>query len=191
MLEVARRFGEESGDGLHAELIQQFGQNDTAHAVHAVECYAEIGFPDGFYIHEVKSEHHIDVLLVVCIVLAIRTEVVNVGIFEVLCLCDAEHLVTFFFVEELTLCVEQLQGIPHTGIMTGGDDDTAACAFHCDGNFCGGCGSEADVDNVEAHAHECAANHILDHRPGDACVATDHDFIALYRRGATNKGCVC
>ena len=74
--------------------------------------------------------------------------------------------------------------------MAGGNYDAATSAFHCDSNLCGGRCGEADVNHVEAHAHERAADHILDHWARDACVATDNNFVTLYRCGATDEGCV-
>ena len=187
MLEVAGRFGEEACDGLHAELFQELRQDDAADAVDAVEGDAEVCLLDGFHIHKVEAKHHVDVLLVVGVVFAIRTKVIDVGVLEVFCFSDAEHFVAFLFVEELAAGVEQLQGVPHAWIVAGCDDDAAAGAFHGDGNFGGGRRGEADVDHVEAHAHERAADHILDHRSGDACVATDNNLVALYRCGAADE----
>ena len=71
--------------------------------------------------------------------------------------------------------------------MAGSNDDATASAFHRDSNLCGRCGGQTDIDYVEAHAHECAANNVLDHRAGDACVATNNDFVALHSRCTTNE----
>ena len=174
MLEVARRFGEEACDGLYAELFEELWQDDAADAVDAVESYAVVRLLDGFHVHQVEAKHEVDVLLVVGVVFAIRAKVIDVGVLEVFGFGDAEHLVAFSGIEELAAGVEQLQGVPHAGIVAGCDDDAAASAFHGDGNFGGGCRGEADVDHVEAHAHERAADHILHHRAGDACVSADH-----------------
>ena len=106
VLEVTCRFCEETGNGLHTKLLQEFWQNDTAHTIHAIECYAEVRLPDSLNIHEVQSEHHVDVFLVVCVIIAVRAEMIYVCIFEVLCLSDAKHFVTLLLVEEFTLRIE-------------------------------------------------------------------------------------
>ena len=103
VLEVAGGFGEESGDGLYAELFEQFWQDDSAYAVDAVEGDAEVCLTDGFCVHEVESEHEVDVFLVVGVVFAVGAKAVYVGIFEVFGFGDAEHFVSFLAVEEFAL----------------------------------------------------------------------------------------
>ena len=129
-------------------------------------------------------------LLVVSVVLAIRTQVIHVCILKVFGFCNTEHLVSFCGIEELALGVEEFQGVPHSRIVAGSNDDAATSPFHRDCDF--GCGSrgESDVDYVEAHSHKRSANHILHHRSGDAGISADHYLVALDRSCTADEGCV-
>ena len=75
--------------------------------------------------------------------------------------------------------------------MACGDDDAAAGFFHGDCYFCGGCGGKSDVDDVETHAHECAADDVLYHWARDACVSADYNLVALGCCGAADECGIC
>lgn len=115
--------------------------------------------------------------LVVGIVLGVLAQVVNIGILEILCLGYAQDFLALGLVEELALFVKQLQRIPHAGVVAGRQDDAAVGALHGDGNLGGGGAGQADVHHIKAHAHERAADHILHHLAGDACVAAHHYLV--------------
>ena len=117
VLEVACRLAIEFFNVLHAQCFEQLGQDDTAHGVHTVDGYVEVSLADSLYIHQVESQHAINMLLVISQVFAVSSKFVNFGVFESLGLGYAEHLVAFFLVQEFTLFVQQFQGIPLTGIV--------------------------------------------------------------------------
>ena len=187
VLEVAGGLGKESCYGLHAQLLEQLRQDNAAHAVHAVEGNAEVGLPDSLGIHQVKAQYHVNVLLVIAVILAVAAQVIHIGILEVLCLGNAQHLVALSLVQELAFFIQQLQGIPHTGIMTGSDDDTAAGTLHGNGNLGGRSGGQTDIDNIESHAHQGSAYHILDHGTRDTGITAYHNLVALYLGGTTDQ----
>ena len=164
VLEVAGRFGKETGNCLNAQLLEQLGQNNAAYAVHAVESHTEVGLLDGFCIHKVEAKYHIYMLLIVAVIFAIAAQMVHIGIFEIFCLGNTQHFVTLCLIQEFALLVQQLQRIPHTGVMAGCDDDTATGTFHRNGNLCCGSGGQTDVHDIEAHTHKGSANHVLYHR---------------------------
>ena len=69
--------------------------------------------------------------------------------------------------------VEELEGVPLAGVVTGRDDHTTAGTFHGNGQFGRRRGSQTDVDHVEAHAHQRTADDLADHLTGDARIAAD------------------
>lgn len=67
---------------LHAQCFEQLGQDDTAHGVHTVDGYVEVSLADSLYIHQVESQHAINMLLVISQVFAVSSKFVNFGVFE-------------------------------------------------------------------------------------------------------------
>ena len=93
---------------LHPKTVEEFGQDDTSHAVDGVHAYSEAGLAYGILVHEFEAQHIVDVFLVETVVTCVVPQVVHVGKGEVLLLCDAQHLVAVVLGEELPLLVEQL-----------------------------------------------------------------------------------
>ena len=116
--------------------------------------------------------------LVEGVVFDIFAQMVHIGILEVFCLSNTEYLVAVLLVEELSLAVEQLEGIPLAGVMGSGNDDAAVGSAHAYSQFGGGSGGESDIDDVVAIAHEGTADHVLDHLAGDAGVTANDNAAA-------------
>ena len=76
-------------------------------------------------------------------------------------------------------------------VMTGSDDDAAACPLHGYCYLCCGSGCEAYVDYIESHAHEGAADDVLDHVARYACVSAHDNLVGCDIGGAADKGGVC
>ena len=177
--EVAGGLEVEARHLCYAELAEQFGQDDAAHGVHRVDGHAEVGLADGLHIDEFEELHHLDVALVEVEVLGVAAEVVYIGEGEVLLVGDAHYFGGFFGRKELTLLVEELQGVPLARIVTGGDDDAAHGALHRHGELGGRRRGKADVEYIEAHAHEGAAHYVRYHFARYAGVAAHYDFAAV------------
>ena len=183
VLEVSGRFGKESGYGLHAQLFKKFGKDYTAHAVHAVKSHLEVGLGNGVRINQIQRQYHVDVLLVVSIILAILAQMIHIRILKVFSLGNTKHLVAFFLVQEFALFVQQLQGIPHAGIVAGSNDDAATSAFHGYSDLgCRGCG-QTDVHHIKAHAHQGSTHYVLYHLTAYTGIASHNNLVAL------NLGC--
>ena len=172
---------------LHAECLQQVGQDDAANGVDAIYHHAETSFSDGFGIDQLQGEHAVDVLLVDAVVFAVVAHVVHVGEVEIFGLGNGQNLLTLGFVEELALMVEQLQRIPMARIVRRGDDDAAVGLEPAHGQFRGRRGGKADIDHVVAHAHERAADDVFHHLARDAGIAPHDDAIVLRLGRATNE----
>ena len=142
VLEVTCRGIVERGDMAYTKLLEEHRQNDAAYGVDAVEGYLEIGFSDGIYINQLETQYHVDMLLVIGVVFLVRTQMIDVSIVEILGFGNAQHLVAFLGVEELSVAVEQLERVPVTGIVAGGDDDTTFSAFACNCYLGGGGGGD-------------------------------------------------
>lgn len=84
-----------------------------------------MGILDCFDIYELQSKYGVDMALVEGIVFSIFSEMIHIRIVEVFLLCDTQHLVTISCCEELTLLVEELEGIPLAWVVRSCDDDTA------------------------------------------------------------------
>ena len=100
-----------------AEPVEQFGQHESADAVDAVYADAELLAGYGIGVDELEVEDGLHVAVVEAVVDGNLAQLVDVGIVEVFLLGQVEHLLAFGGIEELALAVEQLQGIPLTGIV--------------------------------------------------------------------------
>ena len=161
---------------VHTDGIKEFGQDDAAHAVDGIDADAELAALDGLDVGELQLKHAVDMTQVKRKVLNIVSQLVDLGIVEVLACSDVEHLGTVGRRQEFALAIQQFQGIPLTRIVRGGDDDAAVGTAHADSQFGSGCGGEADVDHVASATHEGSADHILHHLARDAAVATYNDL---------------
>ena len=175
VLEVACGFCIERGDVFNPEGLEEFGQDDAAHGIDAVKCNMEILLLDGWHINEVETQHHVNVLLVVGVVLNVFAKTVNISIVEVFCLSNLQHLVAFGGIEKFAFLVEELESVPMTGVVASCDDDAATGTFHRHGYLSGGCGGKPDVD----------------HLARDAGITTYYNLVAFHFCGATNQSGVC
>ena len=105
--------------------LEQVREDDAAYGVDGIDTDAELALLDGLEVGELQTQHGVDVALVVRIVDDDLAEMIDVGIVEILTLGNGKHFGTIGSRKKLSLAVEQLQGIPLTGVMRGGDDDTA------------------------------------------------------------------
>ena len=176
--EVARRLAVENRV-FHTQLIEQLGQDDTTHRVDGVHTHTEMRLLDGIFVHQAKRHDFVDVPLVGLIAIDVMPQVLHVGIFEVLLLGNLQHLGAVLRRQELTLAVQQLQGVPLTWVVRGGDDDATVGTQPLNSQLRRRRGGEADVHHVVAHAHDGATHHIIDHHTRDAGVAADNNGRAV------------
>lgn len=134
---VAGRLYIESGNLRYTKLTEKFGQDDTTYRVYGINSHGEVSATDGININQFKLFHHFNVTLVVAEVFGIATQAVNVSKVKVAAIGQTHHFRSFFGREELTLFVQELQGIPLTGVVRCSDDDTTASTFHGNGQFSG------------------------------------------------------
>ena len=102
--------------------------------------------------------------LVEAIVDGARTQLINFGIIKILGLGQTEHLGAIGCCKELTLAVEQLQGIPLTGIMRGGNDNTTIGTCHTYSQLGGWCSGITNIDDVVAHTHQGSNYYVTNHQ---------------------------
>ena len=82
--------------------------------------------------------------------------------------------------------IHKLQRVPVARIMTRRNNNAARSVLCRDGQFGRRCCGEADINDVEAHTEQRAANAVADHFSGDARIAPYDDFIfILSHQGAT------
>ena len=177
--EIAGGFAVEQRHLRNTELTEEFGDDNTSHGIHGVERHGEVGATNGINIHEFELLDHFDVTLIVAVVLDETAEIVDIGKFVSFGIGGTNDFARLSGGKEFAFFVEKFEGVPLTGVVTGGDDHAAAGAFHRYGQFCGGGGGESDVDHVETHAHQRAADDLADHLAGDARIATDYDLAAI------------
>ena len=147
----------------YAQSLKQFGQDKTSHAVDAVHTHGEACLANSIGIDQLQVQNGLDMAVVETVVHGDMSKCINVSIVEVFALSNLQHLVAVGSSEELALAVEQLQGIPLAGIVRGCDDDAAVGTAHAHGQLGGRCRGIADVNDVEAHAHQGAANNVAHH----------------------------
>ena len=175
----------------HAERTEQLGDDDAAYGVDSIYRHSEVGFGNRVAVHEFKGEHLVYVLAVVGGVDLFVAELHHVGKLIRVVGCNGEHLFALGVVEEFSLLVEELQGVPLGGVVGCGDDYAAAGSFGHNGHFGGGSRGEADVDNIKSHAAESGNNDAAHHLSGEACVATHHDNVGCAGCGAAYECCIC
>ena len=173
---------------LHAERLEQVGQDLATHRVDRVDDHLEVSLLDGLHIHKLQGEHRVDVALVERVVLRVMAEAVNVSILKILSCSDVEHLVAVVLRQELTLLVEQLERIPVAGVVAGGDDDTTCSTTPLHGELCGRRSGQADVHHIVANTHERTTDHVLHHLTRDTCVASNHDLVACRLAATADEG---
>ena len=179
--EVAGRLAVEFHD-FNAKFLEQLGNNYAADGVDAVADNAEIRFPDSLDIDESEVQHFLDMILGIILEDDVAERIafivgrrlglrllacVGLGSdgreVEILSLGNLEHLFTSGLVEELSVAVEQLEGVPLNGVVAGRKDDAAIGLFGSDSNLGGRSGGHADVDDIKAHADEGAADTLIEH----------------------------
>ena len=188
MLEVAGRLTVQFFYVLNPQSLQQFGQDNSPYRIDAINSHVEIRLTDSLHVHQVKGQDTINMLLVISQVLAVRAQFVHLCILKGFGLRNAQHFVAFLLVEELTLLVQQLQGVPLLGVMRSGQDDAAAGAFHGHGQFGSRSGGKVDVHHIPAHTHQGTDHHVLHHFSGKAGVTSYHNFITLHCTRLANQG---
>ena len=170
---------------VYTQSLEQLRQNDAAHAVDSIGTNAELMLANRLYVDQAQVEYRLHVALVHRVVLDDTSQFLYGSIVEILSFGNAQHFGSVGCSEEFSLAVEQLQGIPLCGIVRGCDDNAAVGLVPAHGQFGGGCGGQANVDDLITHAYQCATYHIAHHRSGDASVAPYNNTLA------TNEGGVC
>ena len=111
MGEVARTLAVENLV-VETESLEELGEDDAAYGVDSIGTDTELTLTDGFDVDELQLENRVDMTTVVGVVDGAGAELVDLCLVEVFGLCDAEYFGTVGSGEELTLAVEQLQGVP-------------------------------------------------------------------------------
>ena len=186
MSEVASGFGIEELI-LNAKTVEESGKNHSSHTVDTVNTHLESCLADGLGIYEIEIEHRLDVTVVERGVVDNLSEMVNLGIFKVLALSNVEHLIAVVLGEELPTRVEQLESIPLTRIMTGSDDDTTIGLRHGDSQFGGGSCGQTDVEHIESHTHERAADNGVNHLSRHTGITPHNNLSAAVGSVATDE----
>ena len=103
---------------------------------------------------------------------------IDIGIVEVFFFSNRQHLITVVFRQEFALLIQQFQRIPVAWIVARRDDNATGCLRHAHSQL--GCrrGSQADVDYIIAHSHQCTTYNILYHFARNAGIATYNNRIA-------------
>ena len=168
---------------VHPQLLEELGQDDATHGVDGIHAHPELPGLDRFTIHEFQTQHGIDVTLVIGVIHRQLSQLVHLGIVKVLCLCQPQHLCAISRCQELPLLVQELQGVPLSGVMRGGDDDTTISAGHPHGQLRRRCRGIADVDHIIAHAHERSYYYVTNHQARDTAITAHYYFFATDKGG--------
>ena len=92
-----------------------------------------------------------------------RAQVVDLGEGERLGGGEVQDGLAFHGGEELTLVVQELEGVPLARVVAGGQDDAAIGLGEQDGHLGGRGGGETALDDVDAAAHEGAHDQLFHH----------------------------
>ena len=146
------------------QLLEQLGQDDASYRVDGIYADAELALADSLAVDELQTQHRVDVALVIAVVDGAGAKFVDLSIVEVFFLGHAQNLSAIGSREEFALAVEQLQGVPLTGVMRGGDDDAAIGTCHADCQLSGRRCGIADIDDVVAHTHQGSNDDVAHHQ---------------------------
>ena len=159
---------------VHAQGPEQGGYGNAARAVDGVDGHLESRRSYGFPVHQVEVEDGLNVGVDPSPALLPRTEgldghVVRAGLGE------PDDFSTGLSGDEMSLRVQQLEGIPLDGVVRGRQDDAPLCPLAHDGHLHRGGRGQAQVEDVDAQSHEGAGDQPLDHVARGTRVPTDHD----------------
>ena len=129
--------------------------------------------------------------LIISQVFTVRAEFIHFRKIESFGLSDTKYLVSFFFIQEFSFFIQKLQSIPLFGIVRGGQDNTAAGAFHGYSQLSGRGRSQINVHYVPAHTHKGTYYHILYHFARDARITAYYNLVTFYSTRFADKGSVC
>ena len=172
MGEMARGLAVELHDVLHAEAAQQARDGEAASRVHGVDGNLEASLLDGFDIHQLQTEHTLDMAVNPVLLDGHLTEVVDLGIVDFAAVSETQHLLALGVGDELALAVQQLEGVPVLGVVAGGDDDAAVAVAVDDGHLGGRRGAQAGLQHVDTHALQGAHHEAVHHGTAQTRVAS-------------------
>ena len=98
---------------------------------------------------------------------------------EILPVGHRKHLGSIRATDEFTPGVQELQRIPFTGIVTGGEDDAAGRGFSYNGHFDRRSGAQAKVHDFNAEGYQRLRNELADHRATDAAIPAYHNPVTV------------
>ena len=177
MRKVSRRIAVKA-DALDAQALQQPGHDDAADGVDGVYHHREVCGLDGLHVYGRQGQNGVQMLVGEIFFFHIA-QLIYLGKAEVLFFGEVQHGLPFNCGKELAFVVKELEGVPLTGVMAGGDDDAAIGLGKEDGHFRGGGAGEAAFDNVDAAADERAHHQLLYHVTRHAGILAHNYLVAL------------
>ncbi len=182
MGELARGLAVELHD-LAAQRAQQLRDHRAADRIDGIDHHAEPAAAHRLGIDQRERQHLTDVLVVVGFAHEHAAQRIHLGKEVVLLLGQRQHALALGVGEELALIVEQLEGVPLTGVVRRGDDDAAVGAVVRHGQLDARRGAQAHVHHVGSAAEQRALDEAFDHAPRNTGVAADDDgkFFAWIR----------
>ena len=175
---------------LYPQRLQQVGDNDTSHRIDTVDGYRKVSSPNSLDIDQIQSQYTLDMFLCIGVVLIQMPQRIELGKLEGFCFGNAQHLLPLGSIQKFAFLIQQFQGIPLLGIVTGSQYDSATSMLLGHGNFGGrGC-SQSYIHHIESHTHEGSDYGMFHHFARDAGIASHHNLVGLDRRIFTNKGSI-
>lgn len=168
----------ETVDGLDPEAFEELWENDAADGIDGIEGDSQPCLAHGIGIDEFEGEDLVD--MVIGVVLdGERADVVDICGLVILLLGNGEHLSPLLSGEELTLIVEEFEGVPLLWVVAGCDDYSSVRVLGSYGYL--GCRrrGEVDIDDIGSHSEEDTRNDVANHLAGDAGVASDNNLNLL------------
>ena len=90
----------------HAQLVEEFWQDNASDRVDGVDAYLEVGVLDCLFVNEFKVKHVLDMPVVSLVTIDIVSQSIHLGILKILSLSQLQHLSTIGSRKELSLTVE-------------------------------------------------------------------------------------
>ena len=99
------------------QLIEQFRQHQATHRVDTVYTDLKASLFDSIHVHQFQVKDRLHMTVVKRVINSNMSQLINLSILEIFLLSNSQHLSTVSSSQELSLTIEQLQGIPLAWIM--------------------------------------------------------------------------
>ena len=180
---------------LDAHTLKKARHDDAADRIDRVKGNLEACSTDCIHIHSGKSKNCIK--MSICKILFLdHAKVIDLSEVEIFSLCTCKNSCAFRCIEEFSLLIEKLQGVPLLRIMRRRKDDAAVRLFENHGHLCRRRRTESGFHYIDSARDQSTAHKMLDHITGKTRILAHNHLVTLAARLRTTLAhllaiCIC